>query len=150
LAAETRSVHPIVIDAKNAIMGRVASIVAKLILKGETVFVVNVESILISGDKKATISKYKKFLEVGSVVNPEHGPIHYRRPDNIFTKTVRGMLPWRQPKGKEAFHRLKAFHGYPEELKKYRPYDIREALATKPTSFYLSLGELARELGWRE
>jgi large subunit ribosomal protein L13 len=149
LAAETKSVQPVVIDGKNAIMGRVASIAAKLALQGRQVYVVNVESILISGNSRSAITKYKKFREVGSVVNPEHGPIPFRRPDNIFTRTVRGMLPWRDPKGKEAFHRLRAFHGYPEELKGIKPMDIQKAMATKPAAFYMSLGELAEELGWK-
>jgi large subunit ribosomal protein L13 len=150
LAAEAKTVEPIVIDGKNAIMGRVASIAAKLILKGNTVYVVNVESLLISGGKRAIIKGRKEFLEVGSVVNPEHGPIHFRRPDNIFARTVRGMLPWREPKGKTAFHRLRAYHGYPDDLRKYKPMDISKCMAKKPASFYLSLGDLAKELGWKE
>jgi len=149
LAAESRSARPIVIDGRNAIMGRVASIVAKLAIQGREVYVVNVESILISGNRRTAITRYKKFLEVGSVVNPEHGPIHFRRPDNIFTRTVRGMLPWREPKGKEAFHRLRAYHGCPEELKGMKPMEIPKAMATKPPAFYITLGDLAKELGWK-
>jgi large subunit ribosomal protein L13 len=149
LAAEAKSAQPVVIDGRNAIMGRVASITAKLALEGKQVCVVNVESILISGNRRSAIARYKRFLEVGSVVNPEHGPIHFRRPDNIFTRTVRGMLPWREPKGKEAFRRLRAFHGCPEELKGIKPMEIPKAMATKPSAFYMSLGELAAELGWK-
>lgn len=149
MVAEAKSVQPVVIDGKNAIMGRVASIAAKLALQGRQVYVVNVESVLISGNRRSAITKYKKFLEVGSVVNPEHGPIHFRRPDNIFTRTVRGMLPWRDPKGKKAFHRIRAYHGYPEELKAIKPMEIQKAMATKPPAFYMSLGELAKELGWK-
>lgn len=149
MAARTVSNQPVVIDGKNAIMGRVASIAAKLTIEGKQVYVVNVESILISGNRRSAITRYKQFLEVGSVVNPEHGPIHFRRPDNIFGRTVRGMLPWREPKGKEAFHRLRAYHGYPEELKGIKPMEIPKAMATKPTAFYMTLGELAKELGWK-
>ncbi len=149
MAARAKGSLPVVIDGKDAIMGRVASIAAKLAIQGNQVSVVNVEKILISGNRRSAITRYKKFLEVGSVVNPEHGPIHFRRPDNIFTRTVRGMLPWREPKGKEAFHRLKAFHGFPEELKGIKPMDIPKARATKPAAFYMTLGELAKELGWK-
>ena len=149
MAAEAKSTRPVVIDGKNAIMGRVASIVAKLALQGKQVYVINVESILISGNGRSAITRYMKFLEVGSVVNPEHGPIHFRRPDNIFTRAVRGMLPWRDPKGKVAFHRLRAYHGCPDELKGIKPMEIPKAMATKPAAFYMSLGELAKELGWK-
>jgi len=140
----------VVIDAKEAILGRVASIAAKLALQGKRVHVVNVDKILISGSKRHIITAWKKFLEVGSVINPEHGPIHYRRPDNIFKRVARGMLPWRKPKGKNAYKRLRAYHGFPEELKRIQMYEIAKAKATKPASFYISLGELARELGWKD
>jgi len=149
LAADAKHERPVVIDGKNAIMGRVASIAAKLTIQGRQVYVINVESILISGNRRSAITKYKKFLEVGSVVNPEHGPIHFRRPDNIFGRTVRGMLPWREPKGKEAFHRLRAYHGCPDELKGVKTMEIPKAMARKPSAFYMTLGDLAKELGWK-
>jgi|BEDMetMinimDraft_2_1075160.scaffolds.fasta_scaffold00029_11 large subunit ribosomal protein L13 len=139
----------VVIDAKEAILGRVASLAAKLALQGKMVHVVNVDKILISGSKRHIITTWKKFLEVGSVINPEHGPVHFRRPDNIFKRVARGMLPWRKPKGKQAYKRLRAYHGFPEELKKIQTYEISKVKATKPASFYISLGELARELGWK-
>ncbi|MDG6928841.1 MAG: 50S ribosomal protein L13 [Nitrososphaerota archaeon] len=139
----------VVIDATGAILGRVASVSAKLALDGKSVHVVNVEQILISGGKKKTIEDWKKSLEIGSVVNPEHGPIHYRRPDNMFKRVVRGMLPWRKPSGKVAYRRLKAHHGYPAELKGLKSAEFPKTRATKPVSFYISLGDLARELGWK-
>ncbi|SRR5579875_144625 len=139
----------VVVDANEAILGRVASVAAKLALQGKVVHVVNVDKILISGSKRHIITTWKKFLEVGSVINPEHGPIHYRRPDNIFKRVARGMLPWRKPKGKQAFKRLRAYHGFPEELKKIQVYEVSKVKATKPASFYISLGELAKELGWK-
>ncbi|MEM0118633.1 MAG: 50S ribosomal protein L13 [Conexivisphaerales archaeon] len=143
------SAEEVLIDASETILGRVASIAAKLALQGKKVHVVNVEKILISGSKKHVISSWKRFLEVGSVINPEHGPIHFRRPDNIFKRVARGMLPWRKPKGKAAYKRLRAYHGFPDQLKRIQPYDVSKAKATKPTSFYIRLGELAEELGWR-
>jgi large subunit ribosomal protein L13 len=139
----------VLLDGKDSILGRLASVAAKLALEGKLVHVVNVESILISGNKRGLIKTWKEFLEVGSVINPEHGPIHPRRPDNIFKRVVRGMLPWRRPKGKEAFRRLRAYHGYPDGLKKIAPLEMKYVKATKPSSFYLKLGELAKELGWR-
>ncbi|MEM3267603.1 MAG: 50S ribosomal protein L13, partial [Conexivisphaerales archaeon] len=143
------AVEEVVIDATNSILGRVASMSAKLVLQGKKVHVVNVEKTLISGNKKKIIKDWKEFLEVGSVINPEHGPVHYRRPDRIFKRVVRGMLPWRKPSGKDAYKRLKAYHGYPESLKKIKLDDLPAVKATKPISFYLSLGELAKELGWK-
>lgn len=138
----------VLIDANEAILGRVASVVAKLALQGKKVHVVNVENILISGNRKHIVSSWKRFLEVGSVINPEHGPVHYRRPDRIFKRVVRGMLPWSKPKGKKAFKLIRAYHGFPEMLNNIPKYDVSKMKATKPVSFYIRLGELAKELGW--
>ena len=41
-----------IIDGKNAILGRMASYVAKEALKGEEVVVVNCEEVIITGNKK--------------------------------------------------------------------------------------------------
>jgi len=139
----------VLLDAQDTILGRLASITAKLALDGKMVHVVNVERILVSGNRRHVIEASKKFLEVGSVINPEHGPVHPRRPDNIFKRVTRGMLPWRKAKGKEAFKRIRAYHGFPDSLKKLKVYDVSEAKATRPSSFYVTLGDLAAELGWR-
>src|SRR3989304_7723192 len=103
-----------VVNGEGLILGRMCSKIAKRLLNGEEIIVVNAEKIIISGKKKSKVAEAHKFLEVGA---PERGPFHSRRPDRIVGKTVRGMVPWRQPKGKSAYKRLKVFMGVPEELK---------------------------------
>src|SRR4030043_329466 len=88
-----------VVNAEGLILGRMASKVAKKLLNGEEVIIVNAEKSVLSGKKKSKVAEAKQFLEVGA---PERGPFHYRRPDRIMRKTVRGMLPFKQPKGKKA------------------------------------------------
>ncbi|MEM3440894.1 MAG: 50S ribosomal protein L13, partial [Candidatus Bathyarchaeia archaeon] len=127
------------------IVGRMASIVAKKLLNGEKVIVVNAEKAVLSGKKKSRVSEAKEFLEVGS---PGRGPLHYRRPDRILRKTVRGMLPFKQPKGKMAYKRLKVFIGVPEDLKGKQMITFEEAQAAKLRGPYFTLGELAKEIGW--
>ncbi|MEM2568054.1 MAG: 50S ribosomal protein L13, partial [Candidatus Bathyarchaeia archaeon] len=126
---------------------RMASIIAKRLLKGEKIAVVNAEKAIISGKKKLKVREAKEFLEVG---HPGKGPIHPRRPDRILRRTVRGMLPYKQPKGKQAYKRLRVFIGVPDELKNREMEIIEEAQAKKLTCPYLTLGELAREIGWSE
>ncbi|MBS7646841.1 MAG: 50S ribosomal protein L13 [Candidatus Bathyarchaeia archaeon] len=134
-----------VINADGLILGRMASIIAKRLLKGEKIAVVNAEKAVISGKKKSKVAEAKEFLEVGY---PGKGPFHYRRPDRILRKTVRGMLPYKQPKGKQAFKRLRVFIGVPEELKNVKMETIEEAQAKKLTCSYFTLGEFAKEIGW--
>jgi len=134
-----------VINAEGLILGRMASAIAKRLLKGEKILVVNAEKAVISGKKKSKVTEAKEFLEVGY---PEKGPFHYKRPDRILRRTVRGMLPYKQPKGKQAYKRLKVFIGIPEELKTREMETIEEAQAKKLTCPYFTVGELAKEIGW--
>lgn len=134
-----------IIDAENLILGRMASIVAKRLLKGEKIIIVNAEKAVFSGKKKNKVNEAKKFLEVG---HPKKGPFHYRRPDRIIRRTIRGMLPYKQPKGKYAYKRLKVFLGMPEKLKDKKTETLREAHADKLTCPYFRLGEFAKEIGW--
>lgn len=139
-----------VVDASGQVMGRLASKVAKMLLEGYRVYVVNAPNALISGRRRSVIEEWKKFLEVGSIVNPEHGPYHHRRPDNILRDVIRGMLPRYKPRGREALKRLRVYNGYPDELKRFEVIRFEEAEPRRPRLFYITLGELARELGWRE
>jgi len=134
-----------IINAEGLILGRMASIVAKRLLESEKIIIVNAEKAVLSGKKKSKVKEAKKFLEVG---HPKKGPFHYRRPDRIVRKTVRGMLPYKQPKGKQAYKRLKVSIGMPEELKEQKTESLAEARAEKLKCPYFMLGELAREIGW--
>ena len=134
-----------IVNAEGLILGRMASKVAKKLLNGEEVIIVNAEKAILSGKRQSKIAEAHKFLEVGA---PERGPFHYRRPDRIVRKTVGGMLPIRQPKGKNAWSRLTVFMGIPEELKNQKTETFTEAQATKLKGPSLTLGELAKEIGW--
>ena len=136
-----------IIDADGLILGRMASIVAKSLLNGNRVIILNAEKAIISGKKKSKVLEAKEFLKVGS---PKKGPFHYRRPDRILKKTVKGMLPHRQPKGKSAYKRLRVFLGIPREYENTQMTTLKEAKATKLRGSYLTLGELAKEIGWNE
>ena len=135
----------IIINADELIIGRMASIVAKRLMSGEEVIIVNAEKAVLSGKRKSKVKEAKEFLEVGS---PEKGPFHYRRPDRIVRRTVRGMLPYKQPKGKQAYKRLKVFIGIPAELKDQKMETLMDARAEKLTCPYFTVGELAKEIGW--
>ena len=135
------------VNADGLILGRMASVVAKKLLNGEKVVIVNAEKAVISGKRKSKVVEAKTFLEVGS---PGRGPFHYRRPDKILRKTIRGMLPFKQPKGKTAFRKLKVFISVPEDLKSQQTATLKEAQAAKLKGPYFTLAELAKEIGWNQ
>lgn len=136
---------PYIINANGLILGRMASTVAKRLLKGEEIIIVNSENAILSGKKQSKVAEAKQFLEVGS---PRMGPFHYRRPDRVVRRTVRGMLPFKQPKGKQAYRRLKVFIGTPDELKEKKMETIESAQAKKLTCPYFTVGEFSKEIGW--
>lgn len=59
---------------------------------------------------------------------PSHGPYHFRAPSKIFWRVVRGMLPHKLYRGKEALGRLKAFEGVPPPYDKTKRMIIPSAL----------------------
>ena len=93
----------------------------------------------------------EKFLEINSIINPKHGPVHYRRPDTIMAKMIRGMLPYdRKPSGKESHQRLRTYIGSPKELKSFKKIQFEKAKIKKSASNYTTMAELCRVIGWTE
>lgn len=137
----------IIVNAEGLVLGRMCSKIAKRLLNGEQIIIVNAEKAIISGKKKSKVAEAKEFLEVGA---PERGPFHSRRPDRIVRKTVRGMVPWPQPKGKNAYKRLKVFMGIPKELKDQKMETVEQASAAKLKGPHFTLAELATEIGWNQ
>lgn len=134
-----------VIDATGLILGRMASHIAKRLLQGEKIIVVNAEKAAISGKRLSIVKEAKRYLEIG---HPRKGPLHRRRPDRIVRRTVRGMLPRKKPKGKQAYKRLKVFLEVPEEFKGKEMQTIPNANAKKLRCPYITVGKLAKEIGW--
>lgn len=139
----------IVVDATNCIAGRMCSHVSKLLLEGNRVAIVNAEKAMLSGNRYMTINSYKEHLEINSVTNPIHGPFHPRRPDTILSKMVRGMVPKRKPDGIGAFKRLRVYMGVPEDLRGANMKSFDDSKITKPESYYISIGEVAKQIGWK-
>jgi len=137
-----------VYDASGLIVGRLASYVAKKLLQGESVVVVNAEKAVVSGSRSGTITKVSKRLKMRSHGALEKGPKRPRRPDNILRRAVRGMLPWKTPKGKTAYKRLRVCLGLPEEYRGATVQTVPSASASKLRCKYAALEELARKVGW--
>jgi large subunit ribosomal protein L13 len=134
------------VNAEGQIVGRMGSKVAKLLLNGEEVVILNAEKAVFSGKKKSKIAEAHLFLEVGA---PARGPFHYRRPDRYLRKTLRGMVPFKQPKGKAAYKRLKVFMGVPAEFKDQKMISFDDAQSVNLKGPHFTLAELATEIGWR-
>ena len=97
-----------IIDGEGCVLGRLASITSKNLLEGEEVVILNAEKIMLTGNKEWAYAKYKQRVDRASISNPRDlGPKYPRRPDDIFRRTVRGMLPFKKSKGKTARYRIR-------------------------------------------
>jgi len=127
-----------IVDGTNIPMGRLASHVAKLALKGEEIAVVNCENVIITGNKKDILSKVsERKTKIGS---GQQGPKHSADVEKVVKRAIRGMLPKARIKGrgKTALSKIKCYRGVPEELESVE----KESLAKKEKVKANKMGEL--------
>ncbi len=140
----------LVVDAENAVLGRLATAVSKALLSGYKVFVVNSEKAVVSGDPQMVVNSYKTWLEIKTLRNPYRwSPKRPRTPMAIVKKAVKGMLPKDNWRGVCLLKNLKVYVGYPEYLKKYEVVRFAEASSARLSRGFITVGEIAKMLGWR-
>jgi large subunit ribosomal protein L13 len=136
-----------VIDGEGLILGRLASTVAKRLLAGEAIDIVNAERIVVSGKRNMVIEREKEFLNVGGFGK---GPIHHRQPHRMVRRTIRGMLPHRKSHGRDAFRRLRVHIGVPRKLEDAKKESIPEIHSSNLGRRFVSVGEIAESIGWKK
>ncbi len=136
-----------VVDATNLILGRMASYVAKEALNGRRVVVVNAEKAVVSGTKARVVARAKMKLRTRTLANQEKAPTHPRRPDTYVRRVIRGMLPWKKPRGKQAFHRVRVHIGTPPDYAGKPSSRLDSASASKLRVPYISIQQLSEEIG---
>ena len=131
-----------IIDAQGAILGRFCTTIAKRLLNGEEIAVINAEKAIVSGKKAMIKAHYKHEREVGTY---RKGPFYPRMPDQIVKRTVRGMIPYQEPHGRAAFKRLKCYIGVPKEFTGQSFEKV--TTAEKHPADYMTIQEIAQFLG---
>jgi large subunit ribosomal protein L13 len=134
----------IVVDASNLILGRMATFVAKQALLGNEVRVINVEKAVVSGKKKTILADIKQDMDRGT---PAKGPFIPKMTDRYVRRVIRGMLPYKQPKGADAYKRVLCYVGVPIELKDKETTTINGASVEKlPNLNYVAIGEVLKDI----
>ncbi|MBU5575307.1 MAG: 50S ribosomal protein L13 [Candidatus Aenigmatarchaeota archaeon] len=132
-----------VIDAENCILGRLASKIAKMLLMGEKIIIVNADKIVVSGKRNYLL---EFFYERKTRGDRHKGPFYSIQPNAIFRRAVRGMLP-KNKRGREAFKNLMVYRSIPKNFEgkaeKLKNVKAAEDLQCK----YLFLIDIAKELG---
>ena len=131
-----------VVDGKNAVLGRLASMTVKKLLVGEEIAIVNAEKIIITGNPKRTVEKYLERRRRGS---PQHGPFFPTHPDAIVKRAIRGMIPYKTARGRTAMKKLRVYIGVPEQFAN----ENKENMANKLIrSNFITVKDLSKTLGW--
>ena len=133
-----------IIDGSNLILGRLASFAAKKALMGEEIIIVNSENVLITGNKKDIFEEYKHKIDLGYVYK---GPFWAKSPHLLVRRTIRGMLPFKQDRGRKAYKNIKCYLGVPNEFKDKKLDTIKEADASKTKAKYIPIKEISMFLG---
>jgi large subunit ribosomal protein L13 len=138
------------VDASDQILGRLASNVAKLLLNGYKVIVFNAEKAAISGNKARIVEKFRERYARRTLKNPEKlGHREPKTPHGIVRRAIRGMLPHKKPRGREAFKRLLVYSGVPSLPANAKIIKFEDASVSKLGRGYVYLGEIAKIFGWK-
>jgi len=134
-----------VINADGLILGRLCTHVAKRLLNGEEIVVVNAEKAVVSGRRMQLLEFYKHRRKRGKS-HLTKGPYYPRTADRIIKRSVRGMVEYRKPSGRAALKRLRVYLGVPNELVSAKMETVEGA--KKPhLSKFVYLEEITKELG---
>ncbi len=130
----------IIIDASGAVLGRLASNVAKRALEGDEVIVLNCEKIIITGNRMDIVENFE--AKRGRVGTAQKGPKHSRLSEMIVKRTIRGMLPnYRTGRGREALERITCHVGIPKEFESSKMARIDSGTKRK----YISVSEVSKK-----
>jgi len=130
------------IDAKHLRLGRLATVVAKKALLGEEINIYNCNDVILTGSKENIKAQYKRKREMGT---HSTGPFYPRVPYMFVKRAIRGMLPYKKAKGREAFQKIKCFNTAPEgvEMVSIEEAHIDNSLVSK----YMTVKEICRFMG---
>ena len=133
-----------IINADGLVLGRLGTHVAKRLLNGEEIAVVNSEKAIITGKREMLKAEYLHRREQGTY---RKGPFFPRMPDQMVKRTIRGMIPYQSPHGRKAFKRLKCYIGMPTEFEGQPVETVEEA--RKHPANYMTVEEITKYLGAR-
>ena len=133
----------VTIDASGAVVGRLGARVAKLLLANQQVEIINADKAVMAGSLSATKEHYLSRRGQKNKRTPEDSPVWPRVPHLLLRRIIRGMLPHKSKRGRDAYHRLKVVVGAPEGVKAQK---IPEASDEKKRVTF-TLTELCGELG---
>ena len=134
-----------VVDADGAVLGRLASEVAKILRgkhkpifaphldTGDFVIVVNAADVVITANKADKKIAYRHSGYPGGLKQRTYGELLAAKPEEVVRRAVKGMLP-KGPLGRQMLRKLKVYAGptHPHDAQKPTPLDL--APVARPAS----------------
>ena len=138
--------NTIIINAEGLVAGRLASKIAKEVIKGENVIVFNASKAIIVGKESAIMPKYSQRVNARVLSNPLYGPKYHRIPSKMLRRMVKGMLPNKSRTAERLIKQLEIFNDTPKEI------DVSKAITYSETKCndkheFMYLEDLAKKLG---
>jgi len=134
------------VNAERMVAGRLSSKLAKALINGETITVVNAESAVVVGTKADVLKKFRTRVNASVKSNPHRGPKYDRIPSKMLRRMVRGMLPNKSRTRERLISNLKVYNSVPAELEKEEFGRIGGAEFNEKNDA-MTLGEIAKLLG---
>ena len=117
---------------------------AKHALLGEDVVIINCEKAIVSGEKQQVLARYRQRYARGT---HSTGPFILRNPDRIVRRTVRGMLPYKLPRGAAAYKKVMTYVGVPAEYEGKETTSVDAKKSKLPNTKYVTVGDISKNLG---
>lgn len=135
-----------IVDGKNLIAGRLASKVAKAVVKGEKVVIINAEDVVIIGKKENILEKFYTRTHVKVLSNPHYGPKYDRVPSKILRRMIKGMLP-KGPRAVERYIKMVTVHNSTPKLMPKEEITTFKEIEFDGHKNHITLKELGTLLG---
>jgi len=127
-----------VVDAENAVLGRLASVIAARLRgkynplftphadTGDSVIVINAEKIMLTGRKLDQKNYYRHSGYTGGLKTITARKLLEKKPEDLVRNAVKGMLP-RNKLGRKLFTKLKVYKGneHPHDAQKPEIWDLK-------------------------
>ena len=112
-------------DAKGVIAGRLGTRVAKQLLGGVKIMVINSKDAVISGSIRVHTDRLAAKRRLTDKKDPAQAIKFPRMPFLMFRRMIKGMLPKQSSRGKDAIRLLRVYDGVPAGI------DVSSAIVEK-------------------
>ena len=127
-----------IVDAENAVLGRLASLIAARLRgkynplftphadTGDSVIVINAEKVMLTGRKLDQKIYYRHSGYTGGLKEITARKLLEKKPEDLLRIAVKGMLP-RNKLGRKLFNKLKVYKGneHPHDAQKPETWDLK-------------------------